>query len=258
MNNMSDCKKYVERIDDAALGALDPSHERELLSHAGECDACREAYQRARELAALVDRGVESLVAGEPSPHFTSRLRARIADERPDARFTRPTWKPLTAGLATAVTVAVLWVFLAPSHTKLPSKSTLPASNIASAVPHEVPTPANPTTKAAEPDRPYATETPRHSGTRLLAQQRRHNIRPTQSPGEPEVLVPPGQLEAVMQLASDIRSGRIDGKKFVVEQAEAQENIQKPIHIAPIEIEPIEIPPLSVRPPQPLSDPATP
>lgn len=258
MNNMSNCKKYVGRIDDAALGGLDPSHERELLSHTGECDACREAYQRARELAALVDRGVESLVAGEPSPHFTSRLRARIADERPDARFTWPTWKRLTAGLATAATVAALWVFLALSHTKLPSRSTRPVPNIASAVPIEVPTPAKPTTKAAEPDRPYATETPRHSGTRLLAQQRRHNIRPTQSPGEPEVLVPPGQLAAVMQLVSDIRAGRIDGKQFVAEQTEEQKEMQKPIEIQPIEIKPIEIPPLSVRPPQPLSDPATP
>lgn len=255
---MTRCHKYEAWIDDAALGALDPSHERELLAHAGECDACRDAHQHARELAALVDRGVESLVAGEPSPHFAARLRARIADEPPDARFTWFTWKPLTFGLATAATVAALWVFLAPSHTKLPSKSTRPVPNIASAVPIEVPTPAKPTTKAAESDRLYTTETPRHSGTRLLAQRRRHNIRPTQSPGEPEVLVPRGQLEAVIQLASDIRAGRLDGKKFVVEQAEAQENIQKPIHIAPIEIEPIEIPPLSVRPPQPLSDPATP
>ena len=244
MNNMSDCKKYVGRIDDAALGALDPSHERELLSHAGECDACREAYQRARELAALVDRGVESLVAGEPSPHFTSRLRARIADERPDARFTWPTWKPLTAGLATAATVAALWVFLAPSHKKLPSKSTLPALNIASAVPVEVPTPTKPTTKAPESDRLYTTERLRHSGTQFAAQQR-HSIRRRHSPGEPEVLVPPGQLAAVMQLVSDIRAGRIDAKKLVAEQAELRDEMQKPIDIPPIEVKPIEVPPVS-------------
>lgn len=57
-----------------------------------------------------------------------------------------------------------------------------------------------------------------------------------------------------MQLAADIRSGRIDGKQFFAEQAHAQKNMQQPIDIAPIQIKPIEIPPLPIKPAEAPSD----
>jgi hypothetical protein len=89
------CEKYSGWMTDAALGEL--RAERELLAHAMECDACREALSHARAVHDFVDRGVESLVAGEPSPHFATNLRRRIAAlpmdglgscprERPSAR----------------------------------------------------------------------------------------------------------------------------------------------------------------------------
>lgn len=238
---MLTCEKYGEWIKEAALGEVSPRRERELLAHAGECDACREAYQRAREVAALVDRGVESLVTGQPSPEFAARLRARIAEEQPALRFGWLTWKPVAAGLVAAAALAVLWVFVVPSRPTLPPKSIRPGSAIALARSPDAHVSAAPASDAAERNHSYSTAARRHSRTPFVAQHMRGNRRDVRS-AEPEVLVPPGQLEAVMQLAADIRAGRINGKQFVAEQAEAQKNMQKPIDIPPVEIKLIEIP----------------
>lgn len=205
------------------------------------------------EMAALVDRGVESLVAGQPSPQFAARLRARIAEEEPAPRFAWLTWRPITSGVVAAAVLAALWLFLAPRHGTLPTKSGKPVPTVASTVPPETHAPGVDSTNAAQRNQGYAAAARRHSRTLLVAQQRR-GIRRPHSPAEPEVLVPPGQLEAVMQLAADIRSGRIDGKQFVAEQTEAQKNMQKPIDIPRMEIKPIEIAPLPTKPPEAPSD----
>lgn len=239
--NMNHRKEYEGWIDDAAVGTLESRLERELLAHAGECDACREAYQHAREVAALIDRGMQSLVAGEPSPHLAARLRGRIAEERPAPHFAWLTWAPVAAGLLAATALAVLWIVLAPGRTNLPPKSIRPSAAVASTIPPVAHAPAEPARGPAERDRSYLTTGQRHSSPQLVAQRRR-GIQRTYSPAEPEVLVPPGQLEAVMQLAADIRSGRIDGKQLVAEQANEQAEVQKPIDIQRMEIKPIEIP----------------
>lgn len=280
---MTHRKQYEQWIADAALGALDPRRERELLSHVGECDVCREAYQRARELAALVDRGIESLVAGEPSPHFAARLRARIAEEQPARRFAWLTWRPIAAYLGTAAVLAALLIFLLlPKHRHFGSDAVRTNPSTPSAAQIQAPIAANhPTTNQVQvrrryPPAPEATQRTTPSRVQFASRFGSHDKRAVglsrasrgpasrasdrhaagpssavarrNSPTEPEVLVPPGQLDAVMQLATDISSGRIDGKRFIAEQAEAQKNMQEPLDIAPIEIKPIEIPLLPTKP----------
>ena len=293
---MTHRKQYEAWIDDAAVGALDPRRERELLAHTNECDGCREAYQHARELAALVDRGVESLVAGEPSPHFATHLRGRIAQEQPASRSMRSTWTPAAAGLVSAVAIAVLIVLLLPKHRRFEPNAVRPNLNMTSSAhiqsPVAVERPAtNPPRQAGQSQvrdgyapRPQVARRTTPSRVQLASRfgsHDKHAVRlswasrkpDARAPGPslavsrhkspadpevPEVIVPPGQLAAVMQLAADIRSGRIDGKQFLAEQAEAQKNMQQPIDIAPIEIKPIEIPPLPVKPAETPSDPTPP
>jgi len=75
------CEKYAGWMTDAALDELRAERESEVLAHAMECDACRAALRHARTVRAFVDRGVESLVTGEPSLQFAAHLRRRIAHE---------------------------------------------------------------------------------------------------------------------------------------------------------------------------------
>jgi hypothetical protein len=260
MSDMTRCKDFANWIADAAPGDLAPQRERELLAHTGECDSCRRAYRRARELVALVDRGIESLVATEPSPQFAARLRARIAEEQPAKRSASLTWKPLAAGLVAAAAAAASWVFLAPGHTNSPPKSMRPGSTVASATLPETHTPEEPTTNQDRIRRAYQPPAQVVRGTAPSREQLASRFgshgeravgsswasRHANSPAEPEVLVPPGQFEAVMQLAADICSGRIDAKQLIAQQKQMKQ---------PLKINSLDIPPL-VKP-QPYLYPAS-
>ena len=219
---MNPCEKYTDWITDTATRGLAPGREPELLAHAAECDACREAYNHAREIAASVDRGVESLVSGEPSAHFNTRLRARIAEERIAVRPNWAAWAQIAAG-ALALATLLLVLVLRTQRTNQPSiaNNSQPAS-----IPLQ---PSNPPSLGGAQNHP-AQSAARH---RTLAKR-------PKSPSQPEVLVQPGQLTAITQFAAAIRSGHIDGDKLLA--AEEQTN-------APLEIKPIEIVPLV--PPQP-------
>lgn len=54
---------------------------------------------------------------------------------------------------------------------------------------------------------------------------------------QPEVLVPPGQLAAVMQFANAVDAGRVDGEQIAAAQAQSGQ---------PLNIEEIQISPLSI------------
>lgn len=223
---MSQCKKYSDWLADASLGELASGREPELLAHASECEACREAYNHARKLNAFadkVDRGIESLVAGEPSPYFDSRLCARIAAEAITPRFNWRAWTPVAAG-SVALVILLIAFFTRTPRTNAPPIAHNPSQ------PSVAARPAN----AAPAPIILATN---HKPA-MTASLHHHIAKRVRSDGEPEVLVPRGQLTAVMQFVDAIRSGRIDGPELVA--TEQQVN-------APIEIKPIEIAPLSLQ-----------
>jgi len=230
------CGKYSDWLTDAALGELAVGREPELLAHAAECDACREAYRHAREVSAFadqIDRGVESLVSGEPSPHFNSRLRARIAgDEASPWRITWHAWTPIAAGLVALAILLVAFVSRTP-RTNPPSVADKP--NVTIGPSHTTNPPAPPPVISAA-NRPTVATSP----------SRDHGVKRAKSHRGPEVLVEPGQLAATIQFADALRSGRIDGPKLLA----AQQRLD-----APLEIKPLEIAPLS--PPQPDTVPDT-
>lgn len=232
---MKRCDKYRDWLTDAALGSLAPGREPELLAHAAECDACREAYDQVREASAFadaIDRGVASLVSGEPSPHFNSRLRARIAGEASASRIAWRAWAPI-AGMAAAVAV-VLAVFVLRLHEMVPAAPAVPAMTVNRPAPASSPT----SSRALSPDEAADSRVPNHA----LAAANQPSRTPRASSSEPEVLVDPGELAAVIHFADAIRAGRIDGAKLVADEQQLE---------APLEIKPLEIAPLS--PPQPDS-----
>jgi hypothetical protein len=228
---MNRCKKYSDWIADAATGGLAPSREPELLAHAAACEACRKAYQHARELAAFVDRGVESLVSGDPSAHFNTRLRARIAEERAAVRFNWAAWAPIAVGSLALAALLVVLLSRAPQHNSSPL-----AGN------HEERAPGSSQTSNPSSAAPKTSLQPRTAFA--ITSRRRSANRARSQPHEPEVLVPAGQLAAIMQFAAAIRSGHIDSDKLLA----AQDQINAPLEIKPIEIVPLTPPQPDVAP----------
>ena len=236
---MGDCKKFAEWLTDAAVGMVAADDERELLAHVRECASCREAYQHARELANFVDRGLESLVAGEPSAQFGSRLRARIAKERSAARTNWFTWRPAAAALALAALIAAVVLLRTPQR-RMPQ--VIPVRT-APDVARSSKLPASEPLTKTQISHAQAEPAARVGLRRQFAASRVPALRGFVQ-REPEVLVPPGQLQLLVQFASDIRSGRIDGKQLIA--ADAQ--VRKPLNIAPLAIAPLRKPDVDTLP----------
>jgi hypothetical protein len=220
------CEKYAGWMTDAALGEPCAGRESELLAHAMECDACRESLGRARQLRGFVDRGVEALVAGEPSPQFTRHLRRRIAQESRPQRSAGTVWvSAIASALALAVVLAIMFA-RRPVHNES-------NPNIASAV--------NPI--SAPPGAVTASVAGRRNAERTAptGDSRRAAQTGAAGPTHPVIIVPRGQLAAAAQLSAAINSGRVDGNQLLA----AQQEYARPLQVHPIEIAPLEIPALA-------------
>ena len=216
------CEKYSDWLTDAALGELRAEREPELLAHAMECDACREALNHAREVRQFIDRGVESLVAGEPTPQFAKNLRRRVARESKPLQSPWMAWAPVIAGaLALAVSMAIMV-----AHLRVHSE-------INPSVASEV-TPVSAPSEAATASPASPQHAQRMEGK--LGPEPTGRARPLIT-ALPEIIVPHDQLAAAARLSAAISSGRVDGNQLLA----AQREYDKPLEVKPIELVPLEI-----------------
>ena len=222
-------KQMRERITDFALGELNPKSELELLAHVAECDACRGAYDHAKAVRSLVDRGVETLVAGEPSPQFMVRLRARIAAEPVPGRWnwdasrfwgqaSSQTLSYAAGGVILATILAVLVMGLPRRNVSAPSVAEVTST---------IPAPLSVAT-----DFPKISAIPEQPRRKLASR----SVTSSRSRREPEVLVPKGELLAVARFYDAVHSTPVDSEQFYA----AQQEPQKPLELKPIEIAPLE------------------
>src|ERR1700691_5875334 len=212
-----DCQKkseqMMERINDSALGELSPKSELELLAHVAECEACREAFDQAKALRLVVDRGVETLIAAEPAPKRWSWDAWRIWEQV--AR------RPLSYGTGVVVLAALLIAVVAG----------LPRRRVSAPTVTEV-VPTTPPSPHAATAVPKATTIPDHSRKEVTS----HSVPSSRIRREPEVLVPKGELLAVVKFYEAVHNTPVDSERLYA----AQQEPQKPLELKPIEIIPLE------------------
>ena len=226
------CEKYKSRIADfaaadvvAAFRPADVSSDPDLAAHLESCSACRAALDTQRALLASIDRGVASMVAGNPAGDFAAQVRQRIAQEGLAPRPWFAGWLPVTAAaLALVVLVGVLTIVRPPrppqSAGVTPPARVAPAETSRSAAP-----PAVPRTEAL----PSVARGPRPPHEGQMAANR-----------EPEVLVPRGEMAAVMRLLHANWEGKADGASLTAAAIPATE-VLKPWTTAELKISPLEI-----------------
>ena len=228
------CERYRSWMMDAVADELPENRRTELENHARECTACRQELQRVRALLAAIDLGVTAQSAAEPSPRLTEQLRQRIRDEASVASWWNTRWVPAAACAAVLIVAASVWTLWPRTGARheLTASSALP-----SAV--EAVRPAAGVTTA----KPRITPERRGSMVALARPARRLNARRIERqrvapevPEVPEVIVEPGQMEAVMQFAQALNSGQIDGAKLIADLRAADQ---------PLEIKPLEMPELA-------------
>ncbi len=210
------CEPYNDWLMDAALGALPSWNEAELQRHLAVCSVCRSALEQERLLLGAIDCGVAACVAAEPAPEMVARVRMRLAEETALVGNAFRLWLPIAAAALALVVLLGLWF-----RPRVPSAPRV-AGKTASATPWRA-VPSGPHNEA-----PPARELSLH-----------HTVVPPRkaAPQEPEVLVPPGQWQAVLELADAVNHGRLDGPALAAEL----ENFGKPIALEAMSPAPLEI-----------------
>lgn len=220
------CERYQSWMTDAAADELPESRAADLQAHVGECAACRQELQRVRTLLAAIDLGVTAQTAAELSPRFMERVRQRIRDRASVASWWNARWVPAVACAALLILAASVWTL----WPRTGVRHELAASSAA-------PSPAQAVRPAAVlTAKPKITPERRGSMVALARPARKLNARRIEQRDVPEVLVPPGQMEAVMQFAQALNSGQIDGAKLLADLKAADQ---------PLEIKPLETPELA-------------
>jgi hypothetical protein len=218
------CEKYSGWMTDAALGGLRREEAAELHTHVAACYGCRSEWNAARTLAAVVDHGVEALLAGEPSPQFAARLRARLAEEPAPAAWPLFTWPRLAAGALVAAVLLVTMLL-----TRAPERRGIVA-----------PMATNTSGATEQPHPRKAGATPTRVAGRLPAGSRHGRVRVDRRYGPLtfEVLVPKGQLSAALILSEGVSAGTIDGAQL----ARLAERSTEPLDVRALEIQPLAPP----------------
>ncbi len=223
-----DCERYRKNLTDIALGAMESRRQAEFAAHLAVCAGCHAALERERRLLAAIDIGIAASVAAEPSPEFAARVRQRLEQKSLSARSRFSTWVPATA--VALVVLGVVAVWLARRRPVVPGTPEPPA--VASQQRPTVTAPAAEAASRARPSRP----TEQAATPRGATPARGHLKQVVAQVAEPEVLVPPGQHEAVLQLYAALRSGRVDPASLVAPSA--------PLEPAELKIAPLEVPKL--------------
>lgn len=189
------CERHRDALSDVAAGAA-PS--RALEAHLLACEECRTELAALRRTLAMADDELGELLSAMPSPELPARIRAAASEPTAVAHGWRPGFRLVLVGAAAALLMAVVMA----RQRQVPS----PASTVETRhVPpvgreHVTPAPVLARDQSAAPPLAEVRTRPAAAGA--------SNVRPARSQrtvSEPEVLVPPGELEALLRYAANLR-----------------------------------------------------
>ncbi|HEV3254117.1 MAG TPA: hypothetical protein VG033_06905 [Candidatus Acidoferrales bacterium] len=222
------CLDYKNRLTDAALASLATGegarqNDGGLRAHLDACADCAAEFARTRLLLSAIDRGVEASVAAEPSPEMMARFRRRIAEEPAPHSWTG-TWIPVVAAALAVAVAAFLWLGIRTApHSIAPAAS---GELVTHSTPAQTPSRAQENGASARLTPPVSS---RLSASRAL-----------KPGGKLDVLVPPGQMAAILELQAALKNGSVDPSSI----ASYKEDTGEPLDIARLKISPLEFPAL--------------
>jgi|CZKC01.1.fsa_nt_gi hypothetical protein len=235
------CEGFETRLIEKALADTDPA----LTAHLAKCADCREELAAQRALQERITNGIAAMVADEPSSALLTRVRARIAPEAAPRSTNWMQW--VLAGVTvTAFAAVAMWMIGRPSGRpngvgNLPTQSASSAPSSPSSAPIQV--------ASQQPVQPKPAVSHEHRQIRIASHPNASvSVRATVKVAEPlltvtannrpaEVIVPPGQREAVLRLVNALRTGRVDAASLI--------RTSQPGEVAPLAITPLEVKPLN-------------
>ena len=238
------CERYRGALADVGAGAPVPA---DFETHLAACPTCRAELEAAQRALALADASLRELLAAEAGPAFRARIRKAVGEEAERVRGRRFFWTWATAP-AIGTALMVLAAIVVWRQARIPTPPSGPAVVESQGQPTGAstspPSEATPLLQAPQASASAAAETARGPqqvaglDARASARQRRAII-PTAAT-EPEVLIPPGEAEALLRFALELQHRQIEPDSLLVADLTAPLPGPKPIEIAPLEIVPLD------------------
>ncbi len=225
-----DCRAYQKDLKELAAEALPPRRAAALRTHLEYCAACRGALAAELELFRWLDAALRKELNPAVPPGLAAWIRATVQSEPVPLPRSIPAWAFAAAFAVLAagfVWVQVNWREPEPRNPKSP--------NIASAAP---------SAKSAAPaeSESFARAARRPAAREACKPRKKMAVRAR----EPQVLVPPGQQDAVARFLSGLQRGDVKGEMLLADRR----NFELPLPaIAPLEFEPVDVKPVETGQP---------
>jgi len=254
------CERFRDALADVAAGEPAPAG---VEAHLATCEACRLQIAGLRRALAVADAELAGLLAAEPTPELAVRIQQAVAE----AATRRFGWLwPATAAAATLLVALAVVLGRGTESTPGPRvavSSDRPEPTGSTRVPEPtgefvIPRDSDRTgpegsTGTADPSSPGPADAPR--GDRVVAEatgelpvRAQDDDVPTRSrsagrraiPAEPEVLVPPGEVEALLRFAEQLQGRSVPTDSLLVADLSGPLPEAKALEIAPLEIVPLD------------------
>ncbi len=223
------CERFRDELTDVAAGQPAAAG---TSAHLESCPSCRAELTALRRGLALADQVLGEIASAEPSPELPARIRRAAAEvDVAEPRPWRWAWVAVAAALFLAVGVAIRW---------RTGRVATPRQPIALASPSVSPMPVTPEGPSARPDVTTPGPAPTAGPRLATTEARRRPSAPPRRPAEPEVLVPPGQQEALLRFVA-LAHGQQVTPRTLQSTGVPSFDLAQP---APLEIKPLEIVPL--------------
>ena len=225
------CEQCRTAMMDAATDGLARSQRAEFETHVQGCAVCGEELQRVKMLLREIDRGVAAEVAAESSADLLRNVRQRIAEESAAKNATPLRWVAVAACAAVVMVAAVTWMMRAPRGAFRTTRENVQTA--AGKTPRS-------SAHAAAAIRDGETPKTPSEGTRVtVASARRIATRKMRSEErEPEVIVPPGEMQLVMKLAAMLKTAQGESSSITTAKLN-QVQTAEPLEIKPLAIAPL-------------------
>lgn len=223
------CKRHRDALSDVAAGEV-PSPAVE--AHLASCEACRGELAVLRRALAIADGELARLLSAGPSPELPARIRVAVSESTPVGHGWRPGFALVLAGAAAALLIAVVLVWQ--RHAPQPAATVETRPDSAEGRSQVTPAPGLARDQSATAA-PAALRT-------IPAPSAAADVRPGRSRSavsEPEVLVPPGELDALLRYATNLRRRTVTPDALIM--ADHSSALPEPKYAA---IQPLDIVPL--------------
>jgi hypothetical protein len=240
------CEQFRDALTDVAAGGPAPAG---ALAHLAVCEACRMELDTLRRALATADAELAERLSAEPSPGLAARIRRAVAEaEDPAAR--RFGW--LWPAVAVTATLLVALVVVAGRSTPPTSGSRLAAdaarAEAKGSAPVAPPSGGPVISRDLDGRGPEGSAGPAEASHGEAAAQARADRAPERArlvgrrakPAEPEVLVPPGEAEAVLLFASHLQGRPVEPGSLLVADLSAPLPEPNALEITPIEFVPLD------------------